>query len=180
MSDPRKLWRDQELSPVGLDQLDEFRNRIDRRNKTEYLAAAAVVVVFLAYAMIFDHPLLKLGSLLTAAGAVVVAINLHRRASARRPGAAEAALPCVEHLRAELMRQQSALQSVWKWYVLPLVPGVAVFLAGLAMVLPHPAFSIVGIAAGACLLAAWVIKANQTAAHRIAEELRDIDKMRRV
>ena len=105
----------------------KFERTIRRRNLIEYAAGALVIVLFAASsagAMIKGEWMIALSMALTVVGAVVVMWGLHRRASnlARHPED-----PCVLHLRRQYERQYEALRDVPKWYLGPLIPGVALF-----------------------------------------------------
>lgn len=106
-----------------------FERRIRRRNAIEYAAIALVVAVFGAFAILAPAalPAMRIGAVLMVIGALYVAWQLHRRASARPlpPG-----LPLVEHLRRELVRQRDAVTSVAGWYLAPFVPGMLLILLG--------------------------------------------------
>src|SRR5690606_27427102 len=60
LDDLKNLWRDQptETPPMTLEQIHArgFQDRVQRRNRIEYLACAIVVVVFSAYVFILPGP----------------------------------------------------------------------------------------------------------------------------
>jgi hypothetical protein len=132
----RALWQDGEaaLAPISLDEVKRratgFGDGIRRRNRREYAAAAIVVVIFALYAIFLPEPLLKLGSLLVIAAAFVVAWQLSRRTSRADPGAE--AQDVRGYYRARLVREEHMLARIGRWYLAPFVPGLLVFLAGLA------------------------------------------------
>lgn len=105
----------------------KFERTIRRRNLIEYAAGALVIVLFAASsagATFRGEWLIALSMALTVVGAGFVMWGLHRRASNldRRPED-----PCVLHLRRQYERQFEALRDVPKWYLGPLVPGMALF-----------------------------------------------------
>jgi hypothetical protein len=53
--------------------------------------------------------------------------NLHRRGRAVATPISASTSALIDFQRAELVRQRDALASVWRWYFLPFVPGMAVF-----------------------------------------------------
>ncbi len=108
----------------------EFERRIRRRNLIEYAAGGFVVPVFawLAWqAARAGEMILTLGWLLGIAGMAVVLTSLYHRAS-NLPHRPET--DCRSHLRSQLEHQRQALASVPRWYLAPLVPGVALVLVG--------------------------------------------------
>ena len=111
--------------------MSKFERTIRLRNLREYAAAGLVTAVFAYYGWVFPTLLLRLGCVLLILGTAYVTYQLHRKASAR-PAPAEMGLRnCVEFRRSELERQRDALRAVWSWYLLPLLPGMGLFLLGL-------------------------------------------------
>ncbi|MCW0196675.1 hypothetical protein [Sphingopyxis sp.] len=132
----RALWRDDEVSftPLALDDIKRRAARLSdvvrRRNRREYIGAALVLAVFGIYAVILPGWLLKAGSLMTMAAAMVVVRQLARRSSGPDPDAE--AQDVRGHYRARLMREEHLLANVGRWYLAPFLPGLLLFLAGLA------------------------------------------------
>ena len=67
------------------------------------------------------------------AGALTVMFELHRRGSARTAPADLGLSTCIDFHRKSLERQRDALRTVWIWYLLPFVPGLAIFEIGSAI-----------------------------------------------
>ncbi len=94
---------------------------------------------------------------------------------------------CLDFHRQQLERQRDLLRGVWTWYLLPFVPGLAVFpfrLFRWTMKLPHaPAHTRVIIAtfaltAAACALVFFAIgKLNQWAARKLQREIDALNQM---
>ncbi|APZ98124.1 hypothetical protein BWQ93_06265 [Sphingopyxis sp. QXT-31] len=132
----RALWQDggAALAPVPLDEIKRrakgFGDAIRRRNRREYGAAAIVVAIFALYTIVLPELLLKLGSLLVIAGAFIVMWQLSRRTSRTDPDAE--AQDVRGYYRARLVREAHMLARIGRWYLAPFVPGLLVFLAGLA------------------------------------------------
>jgi hypothetical protein len=99
------------------------------RNRREYLAVAAVVLWFGYGAWASPVASMRVGDAMVVAGALYVACELHRRAAASPAPRELAGQSCLAFHRAQLARQRDALRSVWKWYIGPFVPGLAVVLA---------------------------------------------------
>ena len=180
--DLKALWRNQQMEtgPMSIEQIHAraFQSRIQIRNLVEYVASALVLGIFGFYAVIFPHPLMKLGAVMIMVGTAVMAWQLHRRASARilPPGAAAGA--SLSFHRAELVRQRDALRSAFWWYIAPFAPGMMVFVAGMAQAragasLGHlaPLALLIG-----AYLAAWLLM-NRGAAKRLQAEIDDIDAL---
>lgn len=130
-----RLWQgdDSRLEPLPLAEIKaraaKLGRAIGKRNRREYAAAAFVVLIFGLYALILPGMLLKAGSLLVIAGSLIVAWQLVRRTSRADPAAEAADIRL--HYRTRLEVEERMLASVGRWYIGPLVPGLAVFMAGL-------------------------------------------------
>ena len=190
----RRLWQTQSSESISMSagQLRHAAQRLARtifwRNLREYVGAAIVVVGYGYYFYHFHTLLLRLGSALTIGAAVWVAYQLHRNGSpAAMPAAMEAAT-CLEFHRTELVRQRDLLSTIWKWYLLPFVPGLAVFLLGLvqaALVKAGPGAHPARIALGFCMTAALcagvfilVAKLNHWAAGKLQRRIDALESLR--
>ncbi|HWF07406.1 MAG TPA: hypothetical protein VG297_03025 [Bryobacteraceae bacterium] len=129
-TDPRRLWQGQEVEKVTL-TVDEVRHRATRferriygRNRREYVAAV-LVIAFFTPQLWRTHGWRLTPVVLLIAGTVYAMFQLHRRGSARPVPADLGIRGSIECHRVELERQRDALHSVWHWYLLPFVPGLA-------------------------------------------------------
>ncbi|HEY0598202.1 hypothetical protein [Sphingopyxis sp.] len=122
------------LEPLPLAEVKSraaaFSRAIGKRNRREYIATAFVTLIFGLYALILPGMLLKIGSLLVIAGGFVMAFQLSRRTSRADVGAEAADVRAC--YRARLVTEERMLASVGLWYIGPFIPGLVVFLAGLA------------------------------------------------
>jgi hypothetical protein len=137
--DLKSLWKSQsvESGDFSLKQLQRdastFERMINRRNRIEYAACLLVALIFGTYGWFSpENAVMQAGCALMVLGAFVIMVQLHRHASIKAAPGADLALPYVAYLRQELERQRDALRSVWLWYIGPIVPGLAVFVWGLA------------------------------------------------
>ena len=134
--DLRSLWQSQpsKFSPMSVEELRQASHKLARRvfwrNLREYFAAAIVIVAFSYYFYEFHTVLLRLGSGLTIAGVLFMAFQLFKKGSPMTGAEAIETRNCLDFYRAELVKQRDLLLSVWKWYLLPLVPGLVLFFAG--------------------------------------------------
>lgn len=160
------------MSPEKLRaEAERFSRQIRGRNRREYAASAAVIVVFGAYIFVLPGLLVKIGSLLVLAGLFVVLWQLHRRANNRPLPADASSAACAEYLRAELIRQRDALLAVGIWYLAPFVPGVVVMLTGMWLRSPH-AHPAILLTAGFCVAVfAGIWALNRWAARRLQERI---------
>jgi hypothetical protein len=136
--DIKKLWQTQatESLSMPLEELQRkakmFRSRIRRRNIREYVAAAILIVWVGSGLLRFSTPLNRAAQIAIIAGAVYVVWQLRRRGSTAILPVEASASNWIDFHRRQLERQRDALRSVWKWYLAPLIPGIALLLAGLS------------------------------------------------
>lgn len=187
-SEMNNLWQSQPTEPPRISPEDlrrkmrNFERRIFWRNLREYTAGALVVAAFGFYEWKLPALLLRVGSGLTIAGALYVMFQLHRRASVR-PAPADLGLStCINFHQQALERQRDALRSVWSWYLIPFVPGLAVFLVGTAanqwaahpMSLGHLVMGY-GILVGCVAVVFFAVwKLNQSAAEKLQAQIDEL------
>ena len=185
----RNAWQTQPAEGITM-SLEEIRRRASRfqrhvwwRNAREYLAIAVVDVVFGVYVQRIPTQMARVGSVMTMVGALYVAYQIHRRASSRTAPAGGALDHCLGFHRRQLERQRDALKSVWVWYLAPLVPGLAVFIAGTAIVAPIPfryRLLTTGIMFAVVAVVFWLVaKLNKIGARRLQakiDELRELEQ----
>ena len=185
------VWQNQPVKRVEISRealrrtAQKVERRVRWRNLREYVAGAIAIVCFGYYIWRFPAPLVRLGCVLLIAGTLFVVYALHRRGAARAVPPEMAFHTCLEFHRKELERQRDLLRNVWTWYLLPLVPGLTVFLLGLfrwTMEQPDaPAHARLitiafGLAAAGCALALIVVgKLNHWAARKIQHEIDALD-----
>ncbi len=133
----KSIWKNQPIEPVVV-SLAELRNKVKKferrvfwRNLREYGASVIVVAGFGFYIWKFPTPMARFGCVLVIAGVLFVVYTLHKRGASRSVPAELAFYDCLEFHRKELERQRDLLRDVWTWYLLPLVPGLVVFLLGI-------------------------------------------------
>lgn len=107
----------------------KFYRYVKWRNLVEYAACVVVVIAFGSYVFILPQPLQKIGSALVILATFYVAWQLHRRASAEPPENA-GTMPILAFARAQMVRQRNALRSIFWWYMLPFLPGLALVMLG--------------------------------------------------
>jgi hypothetical protein len=132
--DACRIWQNQGPGPAPrLEEIrgkaGKFRSQIGRRNSREYLASALLIPYFGYCAWTTRLPLMQAGNGLMVAGLLYMMYQLHRRASTGPAPADLGWKTCAAFHRAELERQRDALRGVWKWYLGPLVPGLATIAA---------------------------------------------------
>jgi hypothetical protein len=157
---------------------DKFYRAIRVRNWIEYAACAIVVISFGTYVVTLPHLLQKAGSILVIAATLFVAWQLHLRASAEPPERA-GTVPLLLFARAQLARQRDALRSVFRWYILPFLPGMSVFMTGTMLAQrangPEPRDALGFAVLIAMLAGIWWL--NQLGARRLQRHIDEIDAL---
>lgn len=163
----------------------KFQSRVRLRNTIEYVAAAFVVVLFARMALTVPDPIVQIGAGLIVAGALYVCWQLYRLGRAATRGELDAgAQSWATFHRGELVRQREALRTVWSWYLAPFVPGMVVFLAGVAFTEANPApfparlaVFLVGVGLMAAVFAAvgWL---NALGVKKLDSEIAALDQAR--
>jgi hypothetical protein len=184
MTEPEKhdikaIWAAQTIMPdlVTVDQIraraDKFQSAVGLRNRREYAAALIVVAAFASYIWISPNPLIRLGSLLVIAATLFIVLWIHFRASANPIPSHISFMDYISRYREELRRQQSALRTVWLWYLAPFVPGIGLFTMGLFLKHPTGRWApmlltavMIGVFGGVWLLNLWGARRLQ---HQIDE-----------
>jgi hypothetical protein len=117
----------------------------------------------------------RLGAALVVAGTLVVMWQLNRRASSRVVPA-DLGGACLQFQRDELVRQRDALRSVWLWYLVPLLPGLVVFMWGMQRGSAHHPFEML---VDGFMLAVFVTIAviNRRAAAKLQRQIDILDAM---
>jgi positive regulator of sigma E activity len=130
--DMRELWQEQKTEKVTI-TLNEirreawkFERRVYRQNMRGYVAAA-VAIAWLSPQLWRNHGWHLTPAALMLAGVLYMVYQLHRRGAAREVRADLGLSASIESHRRELERQLDALRAVWAWYLLPFVPGAAVY-----------------------------------------------------
>ena len=142
LQDLGRLWRNQPADerPVTIEEVRRhdgvMKNRVNRRNLREYIAAVIVIVIVAVSMWLVPNTTMRIGGALMAAGVLYVVYHLHRWGSVRMMPADLALQQSVAFHRSELVRQRDLLRSVWWWYLLPLFPGPIVIWVGAAMERP--------------------------------------------
>jgi hypothetical protein len=183
--DMRNVWQSQGPAspPPPLEEIrkkaDKFRSQIGWRNFREYLVSALMMPYFGYFAWTSRSPTMQAGNGLMIAGLLYMVIQLHRRTTAVPAPVDLGWKTCVAFHRAELERQRDALGSVWKWYLGPMVPGLAtISAAGCVTGFRHSTLAGMLAMFGASFVALalwWLGSLNQKAAAQIQKQIDSLD-----
>jgi hypothetical protein len=131
------------------------------------------------YILHFHEWFMRIGSGLVIAGAVYVVFQLYRRGSAASAPAELGLTTGLDFYRKELERQRVLLNSVWRWYLGPFVPGLAVITLGAAITNPARspyAWLFAGSYAVVVALAFWLVaRLNQRCAGRLQRQIDELN-----
>jgi hypothetical protein len=186
----QSIWKNQSQEEFSMSLADihvraeRFQSTIRRRNWIEYIAAATVTAFFAWTAATAPAPMIQAGAVLIALGAVYVCWQLYQLGRAASKAELDAAQSLTVFHRAEMVRQRDALRTVWRWYLAPFVPGMLVFLGGVAfasdlsapLVAKLMIFALgVGLAGAVFAAIAWI---NAQAVKRLDAEIAALDRAR--
>ncbi len=108
---------------------DKFRRQIARRNWIEYAAGLFVIIAFGVMTFVMPVPAMRIGSAMVVGGTCVLLWQLHKRGTPLTPPTHGGQLSVMEYRRCDLAKQRDALDSIFTWYLLPLIPGMLVLIA---------------------------------------------------
>jgi hypothetical protein len=171
------LWQSQPHGErqISVEQVREWAGRLERRvarrNLREYVGA---VVVVLGYGLIgwrVPAASVRLGAGLVIAAAIFIVYTLHTKGSSASLPADAGTISSLEFFRAQLERQRDLLRSVWRWYLLPFVPGGLVLMIGRVVAEPSHTLRVVAFGGSVLLLMLGVHALNRYGANRIQRVL---------
>jgi hypothetical protein len=131
----RAAWRSEheESYIISVEELraraEQLSAGVHRRNLAEYCAGALVATIDGYYFFHFGSLLARVGSALMLAAIAWIVLHLSQHGSTG--SMPTQALQSLDFLTGELIRQRDLLRNVWNWYLLPLIPGMTLFLLGL-------------------------------------------------
>lgn len=118
------------------EQIKKFEQTVRRRNNQEIIVAIGLIVWFGIYAYIKPEPLAKVGALFIVLYCLNVIYQL-RRTESKQPNfdmmrsMKEQLVDYQKYVKAE----QKLLTNVLYWYLLPMLPGLILFLIGTGVTL---------------------------------------------
>jgi hypothetical protein len=112
-------------------QAETFQTRIRRRNAREYAGVVVGTILYGVFIWILPGIVTKIGSALTLLAMYYAVYQIRRDGASRELPADAPAGECLAFHRRELTRQRDMLRRVGPWQIGPIVPGLALFYAGL-------------------------------------------------
>ena len=168
----QQLWQSQPVEEIKMSadvlrqRAGKFENTIRWRNAREYVASLVALALFSYFFATAPRALLRTAFGLFIAGLLWVAIQLHRKGSARSMPVGADTLTSLRFYRAELERQRQAVNEVGSWYLAPMLPGLVMLNVARAVSAPGPV-TWISLALMNVLVAAmffWIWKLNKRAA----------------
>jgi hypothetical protein len=148
-----------------------LERRVARRNRREYIAAVVVVFVYGWTLWLLPIAAARIGAGLIIAATIFVCYRLHVHGSAASLQADVGIESSLEFYRVQLERQRDLLRSVWRWFLLPFVPGFLVLLIAYALAQPARVSLVVAYGVVALSLGVGLHALNRRAAARIQRVL---------
>ena len=183
------LWQRVPTTPVVISPLEMrtkiegFRGHIRRRNVKELITW---LIAGVPLCWIGSWPISLLWHVSCAVlllGCAFAAVSLFRRSGPLVRDAPPAAA-LVQFHRAQLEHERDMLRGMWRWYVLPVMPGIALvaYAAGRFIWprLPHMTVILGGccLFLAAALVTLWTIVVQLTWAARLQRRIEDLDRYR--
>jgi len=177
----QELWQSQPLEgiKVSLEEIrrraGKFERRILWRNRRETAACVLTCVLFVYFMHGAPSLWFRISYGLFIAGMIWVAVQLHRKASARSLPAEMGASGALQFFRGELERQRNSIRNVWPWYLAPTVPGYIVLNIAWAMARPQHRWALVGFDVFVVALFVGVWKLNQWGARCLQRKIDELN-----
>lgn len=178
----RRAWQGQRPpeTPPTLDDVrrraQQFSRRIRWRNAREYVAGT-VVMLWILTDMVRGgfNGLADVGGLVIIAGVGYVLRQLYRRGQTDTLRSDLGMVDALSFHRSELVRQRDLVMSVWRWYLLPLLPGTVLVSLGRAIEHPERWGRALGTSVGMAALLALVAWLNRRAGTRLQRDIAALD-----
>lgn len=182
----KELWQSQPTEGVhmSIDQIrlsaGKFERRIRGRNTREYATAIGLVVFFSFELWRAGDLLVRIGFGLIIAGLSYLIWHLLSKGTWRALPEDAGLSSCVEFQRRQLAQQRDLLASVWRWYLGPLIPGMAVLLFAFGRANPghltHPALVVVPEGMFFVAISVAIATVNGRAARRLQRQIDELEQ----
>lgn len=181
-----ELWQNQETEGVRMSveqvrlEAGRFQRKIKARNLREYFVAVMLILFFgFNFARAKGMPLARLGLGLLIAGIAYMVWHLLSKGSPGDANESAGLSGWIEFRRRELVRQRDLLRSIWRWYLGPFVPGLAVMVVW--FVLANRSKPVLILAATVYVLFVgagfwWMGRLNVKAAHKLQRQIEELDE----
>ena len=179
--DIRTTWQTQTAEVASLAEIQstvERREKCMLRGRIVFIIALVLLTIFIAgLAVLFLHPLLTAGAVVSIAGFALLAYEMNRY-QRRQPVAENGNTTSVEYHRVLLQhRVEFHRRRLWL-RVASVTPGGILFLLGLAAARPDLAPIIYVELATFVLIVSLIVPGNLRAAAKLEREIAALDQMR--
>jgi hypothetical protein len=183
--DAPAIWQTQPSDAPGPSLEDlrrratQFERQIARRNAREYVATAAAAACFVVIFWRSSDALERLGAALVVGGLLYLVWQLRSRGAPLQLPAELGQTTGLDFLRRDLARQRDLLRGVWRWYLGPPLPGMAVLLIAAARATsgtPGALWPIGVAAAMVTLVFAAIWSVNLRAANALQARIDELDR----
>ncbi len=181
--DIREVWQNQKVEVVRMSTQElqsratRFQRMIGRRNLREYVGGVFAIGLYGYFLFHFDDIAIPAGLAMLIAGVLYVVYQLRRRASSTAMPPEMAWQSCADFHRRELERQRDFLRDIWRWGLLPLVPGMVVFLTAASFHDPADWPVLAGTAAVCGLVFFGIAKLNSWAANKLQRQIDELEAL---
>lgn len=188
MADDRNvhdLWQSQSAGNFQMTteeihmKIEQLDRASQQKTRGGYLVCGFLILFFSLWAIVEHDPLMRAGALLTIAAVLFLGVQLQRNRVRKPDSARDAAVPSVDHLRAELARQRDFHRGRPFWSRLLFLTSAGLFFSfGFARA--HP--EVVGIirweALAIVLLMIAAVPLNLGLSRRYQRQIDELDRQK--
>lgn len=181
--DLKTYWQQREMEQPQMTaeqvriKATQFQRAMRRRDLIEYAACAIVVLAFGAYAWILPNILVKLGSFTMVLAALFVTYQLRKHGASRFAPSEGAVASLFEFHRNELVRRRDLLRHSWRLLVGPLMPGMLLYLGGMAQQPPEGKLHLVILGGIMIFMGVAISLHNRWSARRLQRDIDGLDTL---
>ncbi|MDE1150089.1 MAG: hypothetical protein PW843_26345 [Azospirillaceae bacterium] len=183
------LWQSQkqEIDAMTLNDIKakaaRFEHLVRHRARWQYGSAALSILLFCTYVWFMPGWMLKAGGALEMLAVLYTLTQIPRRAPPKATVADGRPVEVVDAYRGALIHQRDEMTAVWRWYLLPYVPGIVLMAAGSGVAIHGggdigTAYAILALAltiAALCLVVVWL--ASLLGAARLQRRIDDLNHL---
>jgi hypothetical protein len=181
MDDLRNIWQNQEVEEMKIPIAElrakavKFQRRVQWRNVLEQAAAVFVIAALGTSFFMTTAIVPRISYVLIVAAACYAAWQLRVRGASKPVPSDMVGASCLEFHRRELEKQRDLLRNIWKWYLGPMVPGLALLVIwSIAAAPPARRWFPIAYAAVAALCFWGIGRLNRRGAVRLDRQIAEL------
>jgi len=155
-----------------------LERKVGWRNLREYAGAAVVLIGCLTFGWREKNVTVLVGAAFMMLATAYIVYHLHRLGAVRSMPSDLGLKDCLNCHRAELVRQRDLYLGVWRWYLLPMVPGWALIMIGRAIERPERRLFALGSTVVFLVLFVVLGKLNVRVARTLQRKIDSLDAAR--